>query len=329
MTPELLKQADYILDACGRRQSPPGVRWVDIPSHVGYSQFMPGGAPPFPGSEVINGVMHHGRVPFYLREMTANASPRTTEGSRWRIRLPNGKFFQSELSSHAQAFGIGSNRQSFLPEIEWKPGEKIWIDLDTIITGPPPFPGPPQGYTVFFSFGGVYRFPLTGMPPVANPLLENMPRYFVGENQNILAPEFRFAPGCPSETPAGFTDDDFWYVTPAKDLPIDGSPVNNVEMSIQPDSDFICREIWPYFPGLTNQGFGSPVVRFRRGDGYVFSSNFLPVNTIQGPVFKEFKVKARDSFYWDASLVDSGGSPGNVVTFGLYLHGVKRRKVIA
>ncbi len=328
MTAELLKQADYILDACGRRLAPAGLRYVDIPSHIGYSQFMPGATPPFPGSEVINGVMHHGRVPFYIRGMTANASPRTTEGVRWRLRLPNGKFFQSELTSHAQAFGIGSNRQSFLPEIEWKPGEKLWVDLDTIITGPPPFPGPPAGYTVYFSFEGVYRFPLTGLPPVSNPLLENMPRYFVGENQNILAPEFRFAPGCPSETPQGFTDEDFWYTTPAVNLPITGAAVSNVQMPTQPDCDFICREIWSYFPGTTNQGTGSVVARFRRGDGYVFSSNFLPMAAIQGPVFKEFKIKASDSFYFDASLVDASGSTGNVVTFGIYLHGVKRRRVI-
>ena len=319
----LLQQANYILDACGRQvlQSGP---YVDIPAHIGYSRFMSGAAFPFPGSQDIGSVMHKGRVPFMLRAMTAQSLPRDTQGVYWRLRLPSGLYLQDQMTSHACAFGFGSDRQCFNPAIQWNPGEKLFIDLDTVLGGPPPFPG---GYTVVFQFEGVYRFPVAGSGP-SNPLAADLPRYYLGENQNILAPEFMFAPGCPSETPAGYSDEEFCYATPASNLPITGSPVSNVQTQIQPDSDFILREIWPYFlPNSPNQGFGSMVARFRRGDGYVMASSFLPVNAIQGPVFRELPIKAGDSFYYDASVVDAGGASGSVVTAGFYLYGVKRRKV--
>jgi hypothetical protein len=317
----LLQQANYILDACGRPVSPAGLAFVPIPAHIGYSRFMP--SDPV-GTTNIGSVMHDGRISFVLRAVTAQALPRDTQGVYWRLRLPDGKYFQNQMTSHAMAFGFGSNRQLFSPEIEWAPGEKLYIDLDTILAGPPPS----TGYTVSFMFEGAYRFEIPGAGP-ANPLPASNGRYFLGDpNQNILAPEFRFGPGCPLETPDGYQDEGFTYVTPTSDLPITGAPVSNVGTQIEAGSDFVLREIWPFFlPSNPNQGFGSVVARFRRGDGYVVSSSFLPVNAIQGPVFKELRIKSGDNFYYDAAVVDGGGAPGNVVTAGFYLMGVKRRKV--
>ena len=315
----LLKQANFVLDSCGRQVPPPNTNYVDIPAHIGYTRFMP---PDAVGTEDIGGVMHKGRVPFMLRALTAQALPRDTQGVYWRLRLPSGRYYQNALTSHAMAFGFGSDRQSFTPAIEWKPGEKLYVDLDTRLAGPPPS----SGYTVAMMFEGVYRFPIQGSGLVANPLVGNLARYFMGENQNILAPEFRFAPGCPSETPAGYRDEMFCYVTPTSNLLTAGDPVSNVATVIEPDSDFLIREIWPFINIVPNTGFGSVVVRMRRGDGYVLSSNFLPANAIQGPVFKELKIKARDALYYDAYVVDGGGSAGSILQWGMYLYGVKRRR---
>lgn len=321
-----LREANYILDGCGRQVPPPNVQWVDIPAHIMYTRFMPGASP---GSEDIGGVMHKGRVPFILRSITAQALPRASQGVYWRLRLPDGLYLQNQLTSHAMAFGFGSDRQLLTPPIEWKPGEKMFVDLDTVLAGPPPVD---TGYTVVMMFEGVYRFSIPGPGGVRNPLGRDIPRYYNTPNQNILAPEFSFGPSCPSETPAGYQDEEYCYVTPTKDLAITGAPVSNVQLQIEPQSDFIVRQVWPYFPGIspfgTTQGTGSFVVRMRRGDGYVLSSNYLPILTIQGPMFKELRIRAGDSFYWDGYLVDTAGAANSVVTSGLYLYGVKRRKVI-
>lgn len=281
-----------------------------------------------PGTEDIGGVVHKGRVSFMLRALTAQALPRSTQGVYWRLRFSDGRFFQSELAAHPMAFGFGSDRQVFTggvssdPDgIEWKPGEKMYVDLNTNLAGPPPA----GGYTVVLSFEGVYRFPISGPGRVRNPIALDTPRYYLHDSQNILAPPSRFGPACPSETPQGFQDETWWYQTPTANLDVSGKPVSNVQLTIQPDSDFICREIWPYIPGQT--GTGSVVFRARRGDGYALSNNFIPINSIAGPVFRELKIKARDTFSWDAYVVDGVGAPGSTITFGLYLGGVRRRRV--
>jgi hypothetical protein len=320
----LLQQASFVLDSCGR-VVPQQQNYVDIPSHIVYSRLMPGGGS---GSTDITGIITKLAVPFYVRAVTAQAFPRASQGAFWRIRYPNGKYFQSQNSPHPMSFGFGSDRQSLLPELSWQPGEKIFVDLDTIIAGPPPS----QGYSVSIMFEGVYRFPIPGPAKVSNPLNQNMPRYFIGETQNILAPEFRFAPGCPSETPVGYQDEGGWWYggdfACLSNLPTSGQQVSNTKIQIANDADFIVREIWPYFPvGLTNQGAGTVVIRLRRDDGYALMSNFLPILSIQGPVFKELKVKAGGCLYYDAYLTNPSGSPGSVVTFSPIFAGVKRKPI--
>jgi len=329
--PKLLKQADFVLNGCARPVPPKNLTWVDIPAHVGYSRTI------LTDSELTNGIVHSGKVPFILRAITAQALPRETQGLYWRMRFPNSRYFQSELTSHAMAFGIGSNRQvisGWDPDqkdggIVWNPGEKIFIDLNT-----------QQGLigaqvTVVFMFEGVFRFPLTGSATIANPLYADIPngpngdafRYFEGANQNILAPEFRFGDSCPSETPPGYRDEEFRYVSPAVDLQTAGATISNTQTVIAPDADFYIREVWPYFPGTVNQGFGTVVCRMRRGDGYALSSNFLPINTIQGPMFPNLKVKKTDTISFDAYVIGGGGGFGTVLTFGLYFMGFRRFKL--
>ena len=323
MTDSLLRQANYVLDACGRQVPPKGQNYVDIPAHIGYNRFMPGSSVgTYPGSENIGAVMHKGRVSFFLRSVTAQSLPRATQGVYWRLRFGDGKYFQSNLTSHSMAFGFGSDRQSFSPEVEWKAGDKLYVDLDTILAGPPPT----DGYTVSMMFEGVYRFPISGSGSVAHPFSDDLPRYFQTPNQNILAPEFSSGPGCPNPTPAGFSDEEYWYVSPTVNLPTDGASISNVGTQIETQSDFIIREIWPNFPGGANQGTGNVVFRMRRGDGYVVMSNFCPINSLLGPVFKELRMRAGDTLYFDAYVVDGGGAPFSVLTFGLYLYGVKRRR---
>jgi len=323
--PQLLTQADYILDSCGRPTPPDGISWVDIPGHVGYSRSLPGDGTA-PGTTDITGLVHHGRVPFFVRGVTATALPAATQGVYWRLKFPNGRFFQSSYTPHASAFGIGSDRQLFMPEVEWRPGEKMFVDLDTTIAGPPPT----NGYQVSMMFEGVYRFQVRSngrIPP--NPLGLNLPRYYRGANQNIMCPEFRYGPGCPSETPDGYQDEEFTYVSPVANLPITGAPLTNIGTQIEPDSDFYIRQIWGYFPAnQPNQGTSGTVsIRLTRGDGYQVSQNYLPLLDVQGVMFKELKVKARDNLYFDALVVDGTGAVGSVFTFGMYFVGVKRRRV--
>ena len=76
-TTGLLQQANYILDACGRPQSPSNVSWVDIPAHVGYSRFM---QPNSIGTEDLTGIQHKGRASFMIRAITAQILPRVGPG---------------------------------------------------------------------------------------------------------------------------------------------------------------------------------------------------------------------------------------------------------
>jgi hypothetical protein len=322
LNPRLLKDQDFVLNACARPIPPTNTTWVDIPAHVGYSRLV------LDASELTNGIVHKGKVPFILRAITARALPASLGDVYWRMRFANGRYFQNELTAHRAAFGIGSNRQVFLPEVIWNPGEKIFIDLNTQVA----LPG---DATVVMMFEGVFRSPITGAANVINPLYSEFAtgpngdifRYFQNENQNIMAPEFRFGAMCESDTPPGYWDEEYRYVSPTADLPTAGGTISNVPTQIEPGSDFYCREIWPYFPGGANQGFGTVVCRMRRGDGYALSSNFLPINTIQGPMFPELKIKATDTITYDAYIVGGGGGAGTVLTFGLYFMGVRRRKL--
>lgn len=328
MNAQLLQQANYVLDSCGRQIPPPNTNYVDIPAHIMYSRFLASDGTT--GSNDIGGVQHKGKVSFFLRALTAQILPRFGGDGYWRLRLPDGKFFQSALTCHSMAFGFGSNRQAFVggidahsEAVEWKPGEKVYVDLSTTVGGVPASPG----VTVTMQFEGIYRFPIKGTGAVGNLLGRDMPRYFLNEPQNILAPETAFGPGCPSETPAGFQDEEYWYVSPIAQIAVDAAgasaTVSNVATQIEPGCDFIMRAIWPYFPGPFG---GTVVVRLRRGDGYAMTNNFIPINAIQGPsIFRELRIKGGDTFSFDAQCVDTAGPV--TCSFGLLLYGVRRRRV--
>ena len=317
----LLNQAAFILGPCGNQLQPKSQNYVDMPvGGISYVRLVTDPA----GTTDVSGFQHSGKVPFMLKSISAQSLPRNTAGIMWRLRYPNGRYFQSGLAPHACNFGLGSNRQVFDPEIMWNPGDKVYIDLLNFTAAG----APSNGYNVTFVFEGAYRFPVSGAPPAAVP---DMPRYFLNTAQNILAPEWMSGPGCPSATPAGYQDETWWYRTPTADLPITGQPVTNVEMQVDPDYDyFIGRSIWGFTPfNSSNQGTGKVYVRARRGDGYTIASTYVPIAAIQGPMFSELKIKARDTLTWDAYVVDGAGSPGQVITFGLYLGGVRRRKALS
>ena len=103
-TTGLLQQANYILDACGRPQSPPNVSWVDIPAHVGYSRFM---APNSVGTEDLTGIRHKGRVSFMIRAITAQILPRVGQGIYWRIKCRIRSISNRSLHLTGQATGSG------------------------------------------------------------------------------------------------------------------------------------------------------------------------------------------------------------------------------
>lgn len=315
----LLRQADFVLNSCGRPIPPKSVSWVDIPAFIGYNTFLPDPA----GQTQIGGIMHKQKVPFMLRSITAQALPRNTQGTYWRLRFPDGRYFQSALTSHAMAWGFGSNRQLFDPEVPWAPGEKCFIDY---LNNNGSAVGAPPGWTDTVMFEGVYRFPLVGGQPVLNPIdPASRYRYFVNEPQNILAPEFMFGPSCPSETPEGFQDEVWWYKSDAEALDIDGTVVSNVPTVISTDADFYIQEVWGNV--TANTGNGTIAVRMRRGDGYALSSNFLSINAIQGPMFPQLKVRAGDSINWDGQVLDGSGAPGSTLTFEMWFKGIRRRRV--
>ena len=318
----LLSQASFVLDSCGKPVNS-ATGYVDIPSHIIYTRFLASDGTT--GSEDIGGVMHRGGkgVSFFLRAMTAQILPQFATDGFWRLRFANGKYFQSALTGHAMAFGFGSNRQVFVGTdegVEWKPGDKMFVDLSTTVGGVPAAPG----ISITIMFEGVYRFPVTGLPGAAAANVGNMPRYFQKEPQNILAPEFSFAPPCPSETPAGYQDEEYWYQTPNAAIVVGAgggsNTVSNVALQIEPQWDFVLRGIWSSLPSSST---AQVTVRLRRGDGFAMCDKFIPILAIQGPVFKELIIKGGDTFNFDAQRTDTNAG---TVNFSLLLYGVRRRK---
>jgi hypothetical protein len=167
--------------------------------------------------------------------------------------------------------------------------------------------------------------PIELMPdPVAG--LENLPRYFCGPNQNIMAPEFRLGNQCTRETPEGFEDESCTFFSKPIVCPVNDQ-VYGVEVIAPGSGDVIIR----HFRGINtfDDGVsGIPLIGARLPSGYsVTGGDLVPALTLNWvPVFPNLKVgvKAGGRLILDVSNMNAAGS-GNITTV-VEFDAVKRRR---
>ena len=327
MKPEFLTQSDQILSACGRPAMSQANAWVDIPYGIPYNRFALGSVSVGPvfNDEIIVDTP----VPFLLKAIQIWV-PLGIEGNvNWRLRFPNGHFWNSNNSSGP--FASGSFRYVFQQPVECNPRSKIWVTLD--------------GQTdQWFNAGGMsavfegcLRFPLRGNPCGQSVTLEQaelaLPRYRQDRNCNILAPEWRLGNQCYPETPRGYRDEAFTYAGYLSNLipvPWTGQVVANQQLPFESLCDFVIR--WFGFADVSTTGgaAGNLAVRIFDDTGYEMTAGFTPLGFGSFPLFPEFWVKGENktpALFIDYQILDGSGAGGGVINVQPIFGGVKRRRV--
>ncbi len=352
---ELLKQADYVLNACGRPTPPPGYTFIDlfriIPFHfdtVGQSS---------PGAPFNQAITNNADTLFLCMGVALRSKFMT------RIKWPTGRFLSQNMEfnagQEASPQGVGSSMVAFQNPIPIDPDQRITVQISGVNI---------SGTEVDVQFWGVLRDriktdsasnggsanagssdasciigyaakPFTDRPssletipdPVA--ALKALPRYQCTPNQNIMAPEYRLGNQCTPETPDDSQDESFTFFSPVISIPANGE-VYGIPVIVPGGSDDVVIRNLTFYVTLTGDGFSAiPVLQIRLPNGYsimggdeipvVTDFNFIP-SVFQLPVFPTLRVRSGDRIIVDAADMLVTGS--GVSTVLIQFDGCKRRK---
>lgn len=322
-----LREADMVLDACGRRQPPPGYRWVDLPAVLpfNWSQF----ATVAPVTPAQGRVANNSKANFICRGVMIQSPVGV------RIRWPGGRY----LSQGPTWVGVptvpgnpiatGGSMIALDSEQEIERGAKIAIEMSGGTAG-----------LVNIQFWGVRRYLLmqpknggAGSSPamIPDPIdeLEARPRYRCGPPQNIMAPEWYLGNQCTPETPAGYEDEPFTFFSPPITVPVAKQNFNNAV--IVPGGDDVIirryRAITDY-SGLGGASSTIPVFSLRLPNGYsVTGGDLVPTPFLFWiPMFPTIRLHPGDRIILDVADMQPVGTGSVTTTFEF--EGVKRRKLI-
>ena len=372
---ELLTQADYVLNACGRPVPPQGFKFVDLPKIIAFHRtYAPQGSlsPDPPGGfntvsgPAQNRVENTGNTLFICKGIVLQTDPVSV-----RIKWPNGRFwnqFPSQnvtLPENTTSFpqGTGGNMYA-LDEFQMiEKGGKITIEMSGPNAGP-----------VDIQFWGVVRYLLKdrgngageidnqtciiGYPAQANPqgapkcligyptpvagkngeALRMMPdpvevlkyrqRFECWPNGNIQAPEFRLGNQCEVDTPPGYDDEAFTWITPSITATDTDASYNN--LVIVPGSEDLIIRRWRAIPTWSDGAVGNPAVSIRTPNGYSLTGgDQIPIYLSGGgwfPVFPTIKVLSGGGLIID--LMDQNETGSDVsVSVVLEFDAAKRRRI--
>lgn len=325
---EYLKQAEAVLNKCGRPVMPGGVSALPIPRGFVMSMVLaPGGAITFT-KEIT------GHDPWVLRAISSDKASASLVGLRVQIQLPNGRFlFGGNGVDIGQFCWVGSWRWLQDPELRCEPGGKLKVTLTDTTSG-----GLAAATPVNLTFEGALLFFMKGGQAVSGPegLASALPRYQGSLNENILAPCWRSNEAL--VTPPGFVDEYFVYSSPdPADVPLQTtwSVAGGLttafpnpapfEIQIDPGYDFYVRRML-FDLQLTSTAAAIVLAKLRTGAGYVINDNFIDVaRYVCGSEYAgNWRVKGGDSVFIDANLADVSGS--GAVTFQVHLEGYRRRR---
>ena len=186
--------------------------------------------------------------------------------------------------------------------------------------------GPPTcliGYPVNTT-GGVKTIP----DPIE--VLKQRPRFSCWPNGNIMAPEFRLGNQCETDTPEGYEDESFTFlsgVPPGTPFVIPGgSQLYSNQVALPGQEDIIVRRfraIITWAGGAT----GNPVAQLRLPNGYSLTGgDQIPLFLgYWFPVFPTLKIAAGTILIVD--LADPLQGDGGTINVTLEFDAVKRRKI--
>jgi hypothetical protein len=324
MDVQLLTQADFVLNRCGRPQAPSGLSVVYIPRSFLLQQYF-GIAPTTPSATLTKEIT--GDTSWCLRAISITSS--TTTALSLQVLLPNGKFLVNNLQDVLQIAGYGSYRYLFAEELECPPGSKIQLTLSDTDTSTV------QPLAVLLE--GAYKYFLKGGQscPVLN-AAAGMPRYLRNFNENIMAPCWQ--QGIGPAVPQGLRDVEWVYggnqqVTTAAGVVLPGAIAVDVSagpftttqtIPIDSNSKFRCRRLLFQVNADATVTAGTLLGRVRTGSGYALCDDYFDLATYIGsaPMPKDWEIDAGDAVYVDVQLVDQAGT-GNIYLQS-YLEGAKR-----
>jgi len=324
----LLSECDRVLTSCGRPKMPQGTAWVDIPYKISFQQFLQGQtlAPASSPVSTVERIVDT-EVPFICYGILGYGQPNTPGSLYWRLRLPTGRFLHSKETAFTEGgAGFGSYEYYFDAPVECPPGSKFYITIDSLVNNANVATG------LSLVFDGALRYPIAGqaagVPTQNAELCAMLARYTQNPNQNILAPEWRLGNQAYPETPAGYKDSQFWYVTPSANLvavPWTGQIVPNVQFPIEATSDFCGRFLSFQEVAHTGTAAGTLAVRIRTDTGYELTDGFTIASAISTVLFPSLRLNAGGSLFIDYMIVDGSGGAGEVVNIQTVLGGAKRR----
>lgn len=339
---ELLKEADMVLNACGRPTPPPGYRWVDLPRIIPYfaDTRVSGIATPYQSR-----VSNNADTVFICKGISYGGA---SSAPSIRVRWPDGTYL-SQLPSVAGSVyptGNGSNLLAMPEERHIIPGARISVELSAG-TG-----------VVQLAFWGVLRYLLKAesaesagdksssgcivgyatnpkkFSPDApklllmpDPLQEfaSRPRLKCGPNQNIMAPEWMLGNQVQAETPAGFQDESFTFFSAPISVPAGGTNYGNA--LIIPGGDDVVIKNVEAFVTFTGGLFAVPTLQIRLPNGYSLTGgDMVPLNIWPGgsPIFPTLRVAHGGRLILDLADMQADQDTGTSVII-LQFDGVKRR----
>jgi len=361
---ELLREADMVLNACGRPVPPPGFTFVDLPRALGFfgemitAEGLPAPAP------FQNRIQNTANTLFICEGVSVG--PNENGGQlQFRIKWPSGRFLEQNLSGDDSSSGLCAPTGVGAAQIALDAPEPIEAGgRITIEVSPPPGAG-----TVTLTFWGKLRYLLqdtgnggeravqcvVGYPTEARDVvsrrgfqvqyipdprgeLRDRNRYPCGPNTNIMAPEFRLGNQCADETPEGYEDEPFTFFSPAIVVPALGT-VYGTAVLIPGNEDVVLKRLRAKITWQGEDPEGCPLFSLRLPNGYSMTGgDLIPLGGIlTAPAFGGFfewltifptlLVKAGDRIILDMSNFATSGGTTSITTV-FEFDAVKRRKLL-
>lgn len=339
---ELLREADMVLNACGRPTPPPGYRWVDLFYVIPYFADTTFTGPP--GTPYQSRVSNNADTVFVCKGISYGGA---LDSPSIRVRWPDGTYLSQFPSAASNLYpsGNGGNMLAMNQERHIIPGQRISVELSAG-TG-----------IVRLAFWGVLRYLLkaetagqaeetaasscivgyaanprkfTADAPkllmMPDPAIEIASRARIpcGPNQNIMAPEWYLGNQCRAETPVGFEDESFTFFSQPIIVPVGGTNYGNAV--IIPGADDVVIKSVQVFVTFTGSAFAIPTFQLRLPNGYsVTGGDMVPANIWQGggPMFPTLRIAHGGRLIIDMADMQGTGT-GTSISI-LQFDGIKRR----
>ena len=314
MDVQLLREANEVLNKCGRPQLPQGIVCVPLPKTY-LMQFVFPPLTPMASQTITREIT----PPSKAKVIPQAWALRSIQASQpvsclLQVQLPDGRFLFNSPITIGEITGSGSYRFPFTCESDYPLGTKLQVTLNATDTT--------VGQAISLVFEGAYKTFLRGVP---GSLIDDgacLPRYQGTPSQNIMAPCW-MAGTYPKAIPGCFDIEEYTFASDIQTLGLNG--VASALIQIDPATDFAARRM--FFQVTPSSGVTgvTVLVRPRSGSGYAFADDFLITSYLaNAPWPKDWDLGAGDDVYFDLQITDFTGS--GTVNVQCFLEGVKRGK---